>query len=149
MKFFKENNLDDYQEIIEQYFTTDVYTNIESDLENGSNTIELIPNGKNVRVTNSNKEDFIKKKCYYLGFQVVQDQLDSLLSGFNKVIPKEWTRIFTSDEIEAAICGNNHIDLDDWKANTEIKGYGKWSMTVKRFWEAMETYNQTELANIL
>jgi hypothetical protein len=37
-------------------------------LENGSNTIELITNGKNVRVTDANKEDFISKKCYYLGF---------------------------------------------------------------------------------
>jgi len=65
------------------------------------------------------------------------------------VIPYSWVKIFSSDELEAAICGNSHIDLDDWKANTETKGFNKWSLTVKRFWQVMETYNQAELANVL
>ena len=92
-------------------------------------------------MTDSNKGDFIKKKCFFIGYQCVSDQLDSVVSGFNKVIPQSWVKIFSSDELEAAICGNAHIDLDDWKANTELKGFGKWSQTVKRFWQAMETYN--------
>jgi hypothetical protein len=112
-----------------------------SELEKGSNTFELIPGGNSVRVTDENKMDFIRKKCHYLSYLVVRDQLESLISGFNKVIPASWTKVFTSDELEAAICGNNHIDLEDWKAHTELKGYGKWSQTVKRFWHAMETYN--------
>ena len=118
-------------------------------LHNGSNTVELIPNGGDILVTDLNKDDFIRKKSYFIGYLSVQDQLDSLVEGFNKVIPQSWVKVFTSDEIEAAICGKSHIDLDDWKANTETKGYGKWSQSVRRFWQAMETYNQAELANIL
>ena len=49
--------------------------------------------------------------------------------------------VFTTDELEAAICGNHHIDLEDWKKHTEIKGYGGWSTTIKRFWKIMEGYN--------
>jgi len=75
--------------------------------------------------------------------------MQSLVEGFNKVIPHEWIKVFSSDEIEAAICGNAHIDLEDWKNNTEIKGFNKWSITVKRFWQCMETYIQAELARIL
>lgn len=112
-----------------------------AELEKGSNSIDLIPNGKNIRVTDNNKQEFIRKKCYCLGYSAVSEQLESLISGFNKVIPQEWIKVFSSDELEAAICGNNHIDLEDWRSHTEIKGYGKWSMTVKRFWQAMETYN--------
>ena len=65
------------------------------------------------------------------------------------MIPKNWINILTSDELEAIICGNPRIDLDDWKNNTEYKGFGKWSQTTSRFWQVMETYNQVELSNIL
>jgi len=30
-----------------------------------------------------------------------------------------------------------------------MKGYGQWSMTVKRFWKCMEGYSQLELSRIL
>jgi E3 ubiquitin-protein ligase HUWE1 len=58
-------------------------------------------------------------------------------------------QVFNSDELEAAICGNQFIDLEDWKNNTEVKGYGPWSVTVTRFWKCMATYTQAELARIL
>ncbi len=69
--------------------------------------------------------------------------------GFYKVIPKEWISVFNTDELEAIICGNQHIDLEDWKKYTELKGYGAWSMTVKRFWKCMESYTQIELSRVL
>lgn len=49
------------------------------------------------------------------------------MEGFYKIIPLNWIKVFTSDELEAAICGNSHIDLDDWKANTVLKGFNKYS----------------------
>jgi E3 ubiquitin-protein ligase NEDD4 len=57
--------------------------------------------------------------------------------------------VFNPDEIEAAICGSQHIDLEDWKKHTDIKGYGAWSQTIKRFWKIMEGYTQQELSRIL
>jgi hypothetical protein len=96
-------------------------------VRDGKNTIDLIPNGSNILVTDLNKEDFIRKKCFFIGYKCVSDQLESMLEGFNKVIPHSWTKVFTSDELEAAMCGKSFIDLEDWKSNTEIKGYGKWS----------------------
>lgn len=41
------------------------------DIGNGSNTVELIPNGSKVKVDDSNKEEFIKKKCYFIGYKCV------------------------------------------------------------------------------
>lgn len=118
-------------------------------LGKGNNTIDLIPGGSRIRVTDDNKADFIKKKCHYIGYKAVSEQLQSLQEGFNKVIPSSWVSLFTPDEIEAAICGNPHIDLEDWKKHTELKGYGMISMTIGRFWKIMETYSQVELQRIL
>ena len=117
---------------------------------NGSNTVDLIPDGSRVRVTDQNKEDFIKKKSHFIAYKCVKEQLDSLKEGFNKVIQQTWvSSVFTTDELEAAICGDPKISLDDWKANTEIKGYLVWSRTVRRFWKIMEGYSQVELARVL
>ena len=94
-----------------------------------------------MRVTDDNKQDFIRKKCHYIGYKCVSEQLQSLQEGFYKVIPQSWISVFTTDELEALICGDSHIDLEDWKRNTQLKGYGGWSQTVSRFWKCMETYS--------
>lgn len=62
LKFFRDSDLTEHQEYLEQYF---IYTNPSGDER------ELKPNGANIRVTNENKAEFIKLKCqYYLHKQV-------------------------------------------------------------------------------
>lgn len=51
MKFYIEHNLDEYSDLIEQYFTHDVSTTMKSNIEEGKNTVELIPEGSKLRVT--------------------------------------------------------------------------------------------------
>lgn len=46
-----------------------------SGLGQGSQTMELIPGGTFVRVTDENKQEFIRKKCYYLAYKAVQEQM--------------------------------------------------------------------------
>jgi hypothetical protein len=92
-------------------------------------------------VTNGNKHDFILKKSHFIGYKCVKEQVNNIVEGFHKVIPQEWVKVFTSDELEAAICGQQQIHLPDWRANTEVKGFRLASMTVKNFWAAMDTYN--------
>lgn len=72
MKFFRDNDLSAFEDVIEQYFTTDVHSNISDHINNGENTIELIPGGSKLRVNNSNKALFIKKKCHYIGYLAVE-----------------------------------------------------------------------------
>ena len=53
----------------------------------------------------------------------------------------------TVQELESQLCGQTEIKLDDWKNNTEYKGFvmGGFSPVVLRFWQVMETYSQKEL----
>ena len=78
MKFFRDNSLKDHEDLIEVFFTTDVSTNMQTALGDGSNTVELMPGGARVRVTDDNKQDFIRKKCQYIGYKCVSEQLQSL-----------------------------------------------------------------------
>ena len=74
-------------------------------MEEGKNTFELIPNGKLLRVTNENKEDYIAKKCHYMAYICIMEQLEAMVEGFQTVIPIDWIKIFTVEELEIAICG--------------------------------------------
>jgi hypothetical protein len=73
------------------------------------------------------------------------------VEGFRTVVPLEWIALFTADELETQMCGQNHIDLEDWKRNTELRGFFNYlgSMTLTRFWKIMATYNQQELGRVL
>jgi hypothetical protein len=33
------------------------------------------------------------------------------------------------------------IDIEDWKAHCDYRGFRDGSLTIKRFWAAMETYS--------
>ncbi len=70
MKFIRDNQVKDHEDVLEVYFTTDV-TSVMSEAMGGSVTVDLIPNGSNVRVNDANKTDFIVKKCYYMSYKVV------------------------------------------------------------------------------
>ena len=49
------------------------------------------------------------------------------------------------------MCGQNEIDLADWKANTVTQGFSNYvmSVTVYRFWTIMATYDQGQLRRVL
>mmetsp|Transcript_20157 Transcript_20157/g.14871 ORF Transcript_20157/g.14871 Transcript_20157/m.14871 type:complete len:84 (-) Transcript_20157:279-530(-) len=83
----------------------------------------------------------MRKKCYYIGYLAVQDQIDSLAEGFHSVIDRNWVRPFVPGELEMLLCGQVNIDLNDWKNNTEYKDYHSYSRTIDRFWKCMLTYN--------
>jgi len=136
LKFFRDNNLSDYASVIEQYFTTDVNDPY------GQLTVDLIINGSYTKVTDDNKGDFIKKKCYYIGYLSIQDQLESMIEGFKSVIELQWIKPFTCQELEQVLCGQQFIDLEDWKNNTELKDFHSYSKTIERFWKCMGTYDQ-------
>ena len=86
LKFFEDNNLNDYKDTIDEYFVVDVKSAFGEVREE-----ELIPKGKSIRVIEQNKAKFISTKCFFTAYLQVQPQLDALAEGFHSVIPKEVT----------------------------------------------------------
>ena len=69
LKFFKDNDLTQFEDVIEQYFVVSK--------ENGEEK-ELKKNGKDIRVTNENKMEFIRLKCQHIAYQNVSQQLNDI-----------------------------------------------------------------------
>lgn len=58
-------------------------------------------------------------------------------------------RIFNEKELELLISGVPDIDIDDWKNQTEYRGYTSVSGPVQWFWRAVRSFNQEERAKLL
>lgn len=96
--------------------------------------VDLIENGRNIPVTEENKQEYVQLVAEYRLTGSVNDQLDNFLRGFNDIIPAELISIFNEQELELLISGLPDIDVDDWKANTEYHNYTPSSPQIQWFW---------------
>ncbi len=55
----------------------------------------------------------------------IKTQIESFLDGVNTVLPLEYLKIFTADELELLISGMPEIDVEDLENNTEYVNYTK------------------------
>ncbi|TNV74568.1 hypothetical protein FGO68_gene5813 [Halteria grandinella] len=122
---------------------------LEQDYFGKTEEIELVPNGKNIPLTNENKWDYVEKVSKYRLYGAIQKQIDAFLEGFHELIPKELVSIFNFKELELLISGLPHFDLEDLKANTEFSGYSHSSPQVQWLWEVLEVFESAERAEFL
>ncbi|KAL2314487.1 E3 ubiquitin-protein ligase ptr1 [Schizosaccharomyces pombe] len=131
---------------------TDIITEefaVEKDVFGEKTVVDLIPNGRNIPVTELNKQNYVNRMVDYKLRESVKDQLKSLLDGFSDIIPSHLIQIFNEQELELLISGLPEIDIDDWKNNTEYHGYNVSSPQVQWFWRAVRSFDEEERAKLL
>ncbi|KAH8601879.1 hypothetical protein B0O99DRAFT_680995 [Bisporella sp. PMI_857] len=112
-------------------------------------TIDFIPNGRNIAVTEGNKAEYVRLMVEWKLTGSVKEQLDEFLKGFHDIIPAELVAIFNEQELELLISGLPEIDVDDWKSNTEYQNYTASSPQIQWFWRAVRSYDKEERAKLL
>ncbi|EXB36051.1 E3 ubiquitin-protein ligase UPL1 [Morus notabilis] len=110
---------------------------------------ELKPGGRNIRVTEETKHEYVDLVADHILTNAIRPQINSFLEGFNKLVPRELISIFNDKELELLISGLPEIDLDDLKANTEYTGYTAASSVVQWFWEVVKGFNKEDMARLL
>ena len=142
LKALMEINLDE-SDLHEYYFAYE-------EEEFGKLTVkELVADGKNKRVTEDNKIEYMKLLCHMKMTKNIQAQIDAFKAGFHELVPIELVSIFDSKELELLISGLPTIDLDDLKANTEYHNYTKDSPVIVWMWETLEEFSREERAEFL
>ena len=127
----------------------DVTFSVESEDFGKTVTIDLIPNGRNVQVSDGNKHEYVNLLVKHKLFDSIKDQMEAFCDGFNSIIPQEMINIFDEQELELLISGLPDIEIDDWKANTVYQGYTSSSPQIQWFWRAVRSLNQEEKAKLL
>ncbi|CAH8374357.1 unnamed protein product [Eruca vesicaria subsp. sativa] len=104
---------------------------------------ELLPGGKDMRVTNKNVITFIHLVSNHrLNFQIRQ-QSSHFLRGFQQLIPKERIDMFNEHELQVLISGSgDSLDIDDLRKNTNYGGgYNVGHYVIDMFWEVIKSFS--------
>ncbi|KAK4575710.1 hypothetical protein RGQ29_026607 [Quercus rubra] len=110
---------------------------------------ELKPGGRNIRVTEETKHEYVDLVAEHILTNAIRPQINSFLEGFNELVPRELISIFNDKELELLISGLPEIDLDDLKANAEYTGYTAASSVIQWFWEVVTAFNKEDMARLL
>ncbi|KAK7246229.1 hypothetical protein RIF29_41089 [Crotalaria pallida] len=104
---------------------------------------ELLPGGKNLRVTNDNVITFIHLVANHrLNFQIRQ-QSSHFLRGFQQLIQKDWIDMFNEHELQLLISGSlDSLDVDDLRLHTNYAGgYHSEHYVIEMFWEVLKSFS--------
>jgi E3 ubiquitin-protein ligase HUWE1 len=133
----------DITDIITETFSVDVEAFGETQ------TVDLVEDGRNIPVTEENKQEYVRLVTEHRLTAAVSEQLENFLKGFHDIVPAELVSIFSEQELELLISGLPDINVDDWKNNTEYHNYTAASPQIQWFWRAMRSFDKEERAKLL
>ncbi|KAL2162419.1 hypothetical protein VTH06DRAFT_7332 [Thermothelomyces fergusii] len=129
--------------ILEQTFSTE-------DERFGVVTVEdLIPNGRNIEVTNENKKEYVDLMVKWRIQKRVSEQFEAFMEGFHDLIPQELIGVFDERELELLIGGIAEIDVDDWKKHTDYRGYTESDKVIQFFWQTVRSWDGEQKSRLL
>lgn len=127
----------------------DLTFSVETDDFGNMKTVDLKPNGRDIPVTEENKQEYVKLITEQKLTLAIKDQIHAFLDGFHDIISAQLISIFNEQELELLISGMPDIDIDDWKNNTEYQGYSPSSPQINWFWRAVRSFDPEERAKLL
>ncbi|KAI0813293.1 HECT-domain-containing protein [Xylaria sp. FL0933] len=129
--------------ILEQTFSTE-------DERFGVMTVEdLIPNGRNIEVTNENKKEYVDLMVKWRIEKRIAEQFQAFKDGFQELIPHDLINVFDERELELLIGGIAEIDVDDWKKHTDYRGYTENDEVIQFFWQTIRSWDGEQKSRLL
>ncbi|KAJ3088054.1 hypothetical protein HK102_009664 [Quaeritorhiza haematococci] len=105
-----------------------------------STTIDLIPNGATVPVTNENRIRYIYLMAHYKLNVQIQRQCKAFFQGLSDLIDPRWLSMFDQQELQILLGGvSTPIDLDDLRRYTTYGGgFDANHPTIQMFWRIVQ-----------
>ena len=111
---------------------------------------DLIPEGRNIEVTNENKELYVEKKMEWRAVGSMIKQVESMKHGLFQVVPLHLLNQFSIKELELLWNGNPEVDLVALRATTIYQGeIDINSEIVQWFWKAFKDFDQEQTSLLL
>ncbi|TNN05523.1 NEDD4-like E3 ubiquitin-protein ligase WWP1 isoform 2 [Schistosoma japonicum] len=110
---------------------------------------ELIEGGKDIKVTDENKFDYIRLMVDWRFNRGVTKQTEEIHKGIFEVLNPEWLELFDEREFELLLSGMPEIDVDDWEKNTVYLKYTRSSKQIIWFWKLVRKLDNEHRARLL
>ncbi|KKA29003.1 hypothetical protein TD95_004684 [Thielaviopsis punctulata] len=141
LQWILDNDISDG--ILEQTFSTE-------DERFGTIVVEdLIPNGRNIDVTNENKKEYVDLMVKWRIQKRIEEQFKAFKEGFSELIPQDLINVFDERELELLIGGIAEIDVDDWKKHTDYRGYTENDEVIQFFWQTIKSWDGEQKSRLL
>ena len=112
--------------------------------------IELVQGGRNIFLNDQNKNIFINKVIYVEAIMPYEEQIKYIQKGLFSILGEGIQGVFTEEEMNFIISGQDDIDLRDLRENIIYKGeYNENHPVIKMLWEKLVTLNKNELIKFL
>ncbi|GAA5985710.1 hypothetical protein JCM10908_007082 [Rhodotorula pacifica] len=117
-----------------------------------SRSVDLIPRGSEIAVTNENRMQYIVLVSNYRLNVQIAPQCRAFYSGLFEIINPRWLRMFNQSELAILVGGTEEaIDVDDLRRNTVYSGWSaeENTPTVRYFWDAVSSFSKDERAKLV
>ncbi|CAB0031725.1 unnamed protein product [Trichogramma brassicae] len=112
--------------------------------------VELIPGGRNIRVTNDMKLRYLDALAQHRLANSIRSEVDHFLRGLNELIPDNLLGIFDENELELLLCGTGEYSVADLRAHHVANGSSpEFLRVLDWFWTAVSNFTQEEMARLL
>ncbi|KAL8278008.1 hypothetical protein RQP46_009640 [Phenoliferia psychrophenolica] len=111
--------------------------------------VPLKPGGADIKVTEANKMEYIHLLCKHRLEGRIEEQVKAFRHGLHEVVSAEALAIFDERELELLIGGLSDVDVDDWKKNTDYRGYAATDQVVMWFWETLQSWPMEKRSRLL
>lgn len=114
-------------------------------------SIDLVKNGSQISVTNSNRLEYVYLVCnYHLNYKI-NKQCSHILKGIDEIVPLKWLRMFNQNEIQLIMSGTDAIiDINEMINNVVYSGeYTSNHPTIVMFWEVVKEMNNERVRKLL
>lgn len=110
---------------------------------------DLIPDGRNIEVTNENKKEYVDLMVRWRIEKRIAAQFEAFKEGFHELIPQDLINVFDERELELLIGGIAEIDVDDWKKHTDYRGYTEKDEVIQFFWQTIRSWDGEQKSRLL
>ena len=119
-------------------------------------TRDLIPNGANIPVTNTNRLSYISQLALYRLQRQPQLVTNHFLKGLGQMIQLMWLAMFNQKELQTLVGGDSkEIDIADLQRNTLYGGLyvvgddGVEHPTIRLFWKVLREMDDQDRRKVL
>ncbi|KAI9001958.1 hypothetical protein BC832DRAFT_593809 [Gaertneriomyces semiglobifer] len=113
-------------------------------------SINLIPNGANVPVTNENRIQYIYLVAHYKLNVQIQRQCAAFFFGLSDLISPAWLQMFNQQELQILLGGvSTPIDVEDLKKHTVLAGYEPTDKTIQLFWNVVSEFSDEDRRSLV
>lgn len=123
-------------------FSEEVHHNI-------STIVDLKPQGRNIRVTDDDKMEYLDLLAQYRLSECIREQVDLFLEGLHTFVPDSLLSMFDEAELELLLCGVRDYNLSDLKKHHTVVIDGISSRLIGWFWLALSHFTSEQFARLL